>query len=640
MALKDRGTITGAMKGGGVVDVSEVFSTYLYLANNAALTITNGINLTDDGGMVWIKSRSGIRSNIITDTERGLNKYLKSDTSDAEITGAATHDVIGFNTDGFDLGGNNIGANYPAEEYTSWTFKKQPRFFDMVTYTGNGVAGREIAHELGVEPGMIIIKTLNDAGNWRVYHNAIGNTQGMTLNSTGAVSTQPWWNNTTPTTTEVTLGSSSDVNQNTITYIAYLFAHDPLGASGDGSDGMIACGITNDGVPVELGWEPQYVLFKSSTNSGNWYIADTIRGLVSATDSPLLKADLSSAEITADVIDIHSAGFTVKNLGNNFIYMAIRRPMKTPLSSDEVFNAIARTGTGAVATVTGVGFAPDLYTVQKRIVTAQAIFEDRLRGVKQVIYPSATAAESTNTVSITAFGMDGFTLGGGSSANNTGDPYINYFFKRAKGFFDVVTYTSDGIAGRTVNHNLGVAPELIIVKTRNIPNDWVVGCSSYATWGYYQFLNQTAIAVDSGTGMWNNTAPTDSVFSLGTYGYSNNTGSNYIAYLFATLPGISKVGSYTGNGSSQTIDAGFSTGSKFIIIKRTDSTGDWFMWDSVRGIVAGDDPHLSLNTTSAEVTTDDSIDPDTSGFIVNQNATTNINVTSAEYIYYAIALPI
>ena len=391
MALKDRGTITGAMKGGGVVDVSEVFSTYLYLANNAALTITNGINLTDDGGMVWIKSRSGIRSNIITDTERGLNKYLKSDTSDAEITGAATHDVIGFNTDGFDLGGNNIGANYPAEEYTSWTFKKQPRFFDMVTYTGNGVAGREIAHELGVEPGMIIIKTLNDAGNWRVYHNAIGNTQGMTLNSTGAVSTQPWWNNTTPTTTEVTLGSSSDVNQNTITYIAYLFAHDPLGASGDGSDGMIACGITNDGVPVELGWEPQYVLFKSSTNSGNWYIADTIRGLVSATDSPLLKADLSSAEITADVIDIHSAGFTVKNLGNNFIYMAIRRPMKTPLSSDEVFNAIARTGTGAVATVTGVGFAPDLYTVQKRIVTAQAIFEDRLRGVKQVIYPSATA---------------------------------------------------------------------------------------------------------------------------------------------------------------------------------------------------------------------------------------------------------
>jgi hypothetical protein len=114
----------------------------------------------------------------------------------------------------------------------------------------------------------------------------------------------------------------------------------------------------------------------------------------------------------------------------------------------------------------------------------------------------------------------------------------------------------------------------------------------------------------------------------------------YIAYLFATLAGISKVGSYTGNGTSQTIDCGFSTGAKFILIKRTDSAGDWFMWDTVRGIVAGNDPHLSLNTTAAEVTTDDSIDPDTSGFIVNQNATTNINVTSAEYIYYAIALPI
>ena len=133
--------------------------------------------------------------------------------------------------------------------------------------------------------------------------------------------------------------------------------------------------------------------------------------------------------------------------------------------------------------------------------------------------------------------------------------------------------------------------------------------------------------------------PDDSAFYVS--GEPNYDSTNtYIAYLFATLAGISKVSSYTGNGTSQTIDCGFSTGAKFIIIKRTDSTGDWYFWDVLRGIVAGNDPHLSLNTTAAEVTTDDSIDPDTSGFIVNQNATTNINVTSATYIYYSIATPL
>jgi hypothetical protein len=112
----------------------------------------------------------------------------------------------------------------------------------------------------------------------------------------------------------------------------------------------------------------------------------------------------------------------------------------------------------------------------------------------------------------------------------------------------------------------------------------------------------------------------------------------YIAYLFATLAGISKVGSYTGDGTTgKVIDCGFTTGARFILIKRTDSTGDWYVWDSGRGIVAGNDPHLSLNTITAEVTTDDSVDPDSSGFIVNQNATTNINVTSATYIFLAFA---
>ena len=109
-------------------------------------------------------------------------------------------------------------------------------------------------------------------------------------------------------------------------------------------------------------------------------------------------------------------------------------------------------------------------------------------------------------------------------------------------------------------------------------------------------------------------------------------------FLFATCAGVSKVGSYTGNGSTQTIDCGFGAGGvRFVLIKRTDSTGDWYVWDTARGIVSGNDSHLSLNTTAAEVTTDDTIDTDSTGFVVNQVSATNVNVSSATYIGLAIA---
>ena len=136
---------------------------------------------------------------------------------------------------------------------------------------------------------------------------------------------------------------------------------------------------------------------------------------------------------------------------------------------------------------------------------------------------------------------------------------------------------------------------------------------------------------------WNSTTPTGSVFTLGNSSTVNGSGSRYMAYLFASLDGVSKVGSYTGNGTNQTIDCGFTAGASFILIKRTDSTGDWYVWDTERGVVAASDPHLSFNTTAVEITTDDSIDPANSGFIVNQVSATNINVSSGSYIFYAIA---
>jgi hypothetical protein len=153
--------------------------------------------------------------------------------------------------------------------------------------------------------------------------------------------------------------------------------------------------------------------------------------------------------------------------------------------------------------------------------------------------------------------------------------------------------------------------------------------------GFSLELNTTAAqANDTTVSGWNATT-----FSLiaGNFGAYNQIDNNYVTYLFASAPGVSKVFSYTGNGSSQTINCGFTGGARFILIKRTDSTGDWYVWDTARGIVAGNDPHLSLNTTAAEVTSDDTIDTNSTGFVVNQVAATNVNVNAATYIGLAIS---
>jgi hypothetical protein len=145
------------------------------------------------------------------------------------------------------------------------------------------------------------------------------------------------------------------------------------------------------------------------------------------------------------------------------------------------------------------------------------------------------------------------------------------------------------------------------------------------------------------TTVWNNTYPTASVLSLGTSSTTNASGATFVGYLMATAAGVSKVGTYTGNGSSQTIDCGFTGGARFVMIKCTSHTGNWAVFDSTRGLVAGNDPSLSLNATTAENAGYDVVDPDNSGFIVNQLGTggtagiDDYNVTGRTYLVLAFA---
>jgi hypothetical protein len=148
-------------------------------------------------------------------------------------------------------------------------------------------------------------------------------------------------------------------------------------------------------------------------------------------------------------------------------------------------------------------------------------------------------------------------------------------------------------------------------------------------------LNLTEAGFDTQT--WKNYSFTSTTFSIDNGAATNASGGTYIAYLFATLAGISKVGSYTGTGTTLQVNCGFSAGARFVMIKRTDTTGDWYVWDSARGIIAGNDPYLLLNSTAAEVTNTDYIDPLASGFEISSTAPAAINASDGNFIFLAIA---
>jgi hypothetical protein len=375
--------------------------------------------------------------------------------------------------------------------------------------------------------------------------------------------------------------------------------------------------------------------YSGTTGTSDWDMFDNMRGycVPGASNDKRLQPNSSGAEGTVNIGGPTATGFTVENLNatSNYIYIAIRRgPMRTPTSGTSVFSPVSTAGN--VSSITA-GFPVDLALGKEvKNTTSYGNYAiDRLRGGSVLLQANTTSAEVTSQT----FKFDSNTQFLQSGAGVIYGPSVYWLMRRAPGFFDVVCYTGTGAAA-TVTHNLAAVPEFMIVKQRGALRNWTVYSASISN-ANYLLLNQTLAQQTDIPTIWNSSNPTNSNFSLGSSVLVNASAGTYVAYLFATVTGVSKVFSFTGNGSSQTINCGFTSGARFVMIKRTDSTGDWYIWDSSRGIVSGNDPHLSLNTTAAEVTTDDTIDPDNSGFIVNQVTATNVNVNNATYIGLAIA---
>ena len=629
--------------------VEDVFSTWLYTGTGASQTITNGINLSGKGGLVWIKSRTNAEVHQLIDTVRGFGSQLNS-----ALTNAATTEVnrlTGFTSSGFSVESAPVNGN--GQNYASWTFRKAPKFFDVVTYTGDGAANRSINHSLGVTPGMIIIKGTSYTGDWAVWHRGDGTTARTDL-SINTTSASGWTGNSNPhSATTFNLGSvttagGSGMNINGQSYVAYLFAHDTT------ADGIVQCGSFTKGsgdAEVSLGWEPQFVLVKRFDGTQNWWQFDVLREQ-SLTNQNGISANTSSAETAFGESGLWptSSGFKMGgSFGTvgTFIYLAIRRgPMRTPTDATKVFNVLTRTGTGAAATISS-GFPVDMIIGRKRTAPAYTGVVDRLRGFAPQLSTQQTVAEVNDTTAITAMGNTTVSVGDDSynwgGFNQGSQSYAPWMFRRAPGFFDVVCYTGTGSA-RTVSHNLGVAPELMIFKSRNTNStNWAVLSQMTSTtysYGTLQTSNTFSTGKTYGSGGSPNfeelsAAPTASVINIASSAELNASGRTFVAYLFSSCPGVSKVGTYSGTGATQNIDCGFSNGARFVLIRAINDATNWLVFDSARGIVSGNDPVLLLNSTDAEYTSYNAINPYSPGFTLPaSNLTNQVNVN---YLYLAIA---
>lgn len=303
---------------------------------------------------------------------------------------------------------------------------------------------------------------------------------------------------------------------------------------------------------------------------------------------------------------------------------------------NQFFDVSLITGTGSPMSVVNSGaMQPDLLWLKTRSIVDNHYLTDSVRGSTNNLFSNLTNAETTYANFVTSYNSNGFTLG----TTNFGSGVTATAWQWKKGAtpgFDVVAYTGNA-ANRTISHALGVAPKLMIIKDRTAVNSWWVWHQALAATDYLA-LNTMAATATVAT-LWNSTAPTSAGFSLGVSSEGNTSGDNYIAYLWSEVPGFSKFGSYTGNGSADGpfVYCGFRP--KFVMVKRTDSTSDWLIYDVARSTYNAMDSLLFPDSSAAEANGNGNyIDVVSAGFKIRvSSAQPALNASSGTYIYAAFA---
>ena len=325
-------------------------------------------------------------------------------------------------------------------------------------------------------------------------------------------------------------------------------------------------------------------------------------------------------------------------------YTTIKNP-------SDYFNTVLYTGNGATNAITGVNFQPDLIWIKDRDTAGNShIWTDSVRGNTKNIYSNLTNAEGTKTDRVTSFDTDGFTLGADASqgANDNGSSQVAWnWLANGAGVantdgsisstvsanttsgFSIVKYSGDGGSSSTVGHGLGAIPKMVIIKCRTSTPSWQVWGDGYTRLS----LNNT----DGDLGSNGMTRGASTVTLPSGINDWNGSGQDYIMYCWSEVQGYSKFGSYTGNGSTDGtfVYTGFKPA--FLIVKRTDSTSNWRLWDSTRSTFNVADKLLFPDTSDQELTSSSYyMDLLSSGFKI-RNTNADINASGGSYIYMAFA---
>ena len=427
---------------------------------------------------------------------------------------------------------------------------------------------------------------------------------------------------------------------------------DPAGfVFGDAGDqNVIKCGSyvgngSSDGPEINLGFEPQWILIKRSSASESWMIFDAMRGMTTqAGNDHDLRADSSNSEgDTRDYIDITPTGFKQVNTqammngnGDTYIYMCIRRPDgyvgKPPELGTGVFTMATGSG-GSTFPGFNSGFPVDLALARRPASSDNWYTYSRFTGTKYV-RTDTNAAQLNDTSS--AFDSN---VGWYTAIANT---YQSWMFKRHAGL-DMVTYVGNQTSGHDIAHSCGQAPEMIWTKNRDQTQSWHVGHKDLNggtnPWDYYLVLSDSPNEQENGpSNFWE--APTATHFTVGSDARVNRNNDDYLAILFSSVNGISKVGSYTGSSNPITVTTNFTP--RFVIIKNASSNSynsstDWFVFDTTRGWASGNnDKLLRLNEADVQ-TTEDWTNPTSTGFTINADSGNDLNNNGDRYIYYCHA---
>jgi len=652
--------------------------------DGTASNVTYEYGLSFKPDFVWLKSRTSTHGHRVIDSSTGTDKYLETSSTSAQL-GAGGAGLISFDTGGFTVGSGNA-HNINGNDFVAWCLKvnggntssntdgsitstvqvNQNAGFSIVQYTGTG-SNSTVGHGLSAAPKVVIIKKTNTTDNWQVSISNITGVQGQRvyLNLGQGISTDVNRETAKPSSTVLSVGGQDCASSTT--YISYCFAE----VAGFSKFGTYIGNASDNGPIVETGFEPAFVIIKRTDTADNWSMTDNKRSTVNPRDESLFP-NLTQTELTAGYsvnylsngFQIATSGAGVNASGGTFLYMAFAADPDTVVPTKaKSFTSVAYTGTGTNQKVEGLGFAPNLVWIKSRSTTNPHVLHDTVRGIGNVLFSNLTNAEADESAYFTSVGYDYLQFGtNAGNYNNTGTNYIAWAWKaddneptintdgsidslvsaNANAGFSIVKYEGNGIAGATIGHGLSATPEFLIVKCISGTDSGSTSWHVYTpTTGATKTINLNSTAAASTNSLiWNDTAPTSTVFSVANNTETNNTGRTYIAYCFHSVSGYSKIGSWTGTGTTgNSVNVGFRP--DFILWKRTDASVQWIITDSVRSSADEFSERLDPGSSGAEAGPDGyTVTITDTGFEMSGSfaSWTGSNASGGTYIYAAFKI--